>query len=82
MGYIAEVYAVSHSDFFAALVYAAPVAPQGEISKRQSCSMAGCKDAVPVSGVSADMRLPDTNHEFCRRPITHRVQIRPVVLPI
>jgi hypothetical protein len=45
--------------FFAAVVYAVPVAPQGAISKRQGCSMAGCKDAVPVGRVSADMRLPD-----------------------
>ena len=37
VGYFVEVHTLS--DIFAAVAYAAPIAPQGAISKRQSCSM-------------------------------------------
>ena len=34
--------------FFAAVVYAAPAAPQGAISKRQGCSGSSCRFEVSV----------------------------------
>jgi len=44
---------------FSTMAYAAPVAPQGVIVKRQTCSMSECRDATstPAAASSSDDRF-------------------------
>ena len=72
MGCIAKICAVKHFDFLVALSYAAPVVPQGAISKR-FCRDGICKDAVTVGSVSASMRMPDEPLNFV---VSHHVGFR------
>ena len=63
---------------FAAMTYAAPVVPQGEMLEHR-CSMVECRNGVSVGGCLYK-RVVFLTPEFCRPPRVRRIQVPLMVL--